>query len=201
MHTTEYDFRHNAAFFNITNEFTLQLTVHPIGPTTGRLQVIASKSGEWSLQISAEGTLQWRVCLASGWAQANGTRVLRNASSFVIKATHAGSLATGRGTLKIFSCELAADGFVCPLSAIEGTASGQLPLQMGTADIILGGAEQPQLHPAEETATAVVAATSFVGAMEEIQLARISLENITAHLFLGNECKHLVVHKQSSSCL
>ena len=33
---------------------------------------------------------------------------------------------------------------------------------------------------------AVAATTSFVGAMEEIQLARISLENITAHLFLGN---------------
>ena len=66
QHTTDYDFRENKAFYNITNEFTLQLTIHPIGPTTGRVQVIASKIGEWSLQISVDGTLQWRVHLADG---------------------------------------------------------------------------------------------------------------------------------------
>ena len=108
-HTADYDFRTNSYFYNITNEFTLQLTIHPTGLTTGRgaVQVIASKSGEWCLQISEDWTLQWRVHLASGWAQANSTRVLRNDSSYTIKATHAGSLDTGQGTLKIFSCELA----------------------------------------------------------------------------------------------
>ena len=40
-HTAEYDFRNNSHFFNITNEFTLQLTIHPIGPTIGRVQVPA----------------------------------------------------------------------------------------------------------------------------------------------------------------
>jgi hypothetical protein len=187
QHTADYDFRENKGFYNITNEFTLQLTIHPIGPTTGRVQIIASKSGEWSLQIGDAGTLQWRVHLADGVQQANSTRVLRNGSAFVIKATHAGRLDTGRGTLKIFSCELAAGSFACPLSTVEGTASGLLPLQTGTADIILGGAEEHL--PAESWAVveaAVAASTSFVGAVEEIQLARISLENITAHLFLAN---------------
>jgi hypothetical protein len=51
------------------------------------------------------------------------------------------------------------------------------------ADIILAGAEQ---QATSGSLAAVAATTSFVGAMEEIQLARISLENITAHLFLGN---------------
>ena len=183
QHTKDYDFRNNSHFFNISNEFTLQLTIHPVGPTSGRAQVVASKRGEWCLQISGDGTLQWRVHLANGWAQANSTRVLRNGSSFVVKATHAGSIATGRGTLKLFSCELAADSFACPLSTVEGSATGLLPLQTGTADIILGGAEQQRVGGGGET---VDAATSFVGAMEEIQLARISFENITAHLFLGN---------------
>jgi hypothetical protein len=201
-HTTDYDFRNNSFFFNVSNQFTLQLTVHPIGPTTaGKMQVIASKGGEWSLSLAGDGTLQWRVHLASGWAQANGTRVLRNGSSYVIKATHAGSLATGRGTLKLFSCELAGDSFACPLSVAEGSATGVLPLQAGTADIILAGAEQQQqqhwhaqqerrqeeVERGEVTGTVVDPTTSFVGAMEEIQLARISLENITAHLYLGNE--------------
>ena len=183
QHTADYNFRNNSHFFNISNEFTLQLTIHPVGPTSGRAQVVASKRGEWCLQISGDGTLQWRVHLADGWAQANSTRVLRNGSSFVVKATHAGSIATGRGTLKLFSCELAADSFACPLSTVEGSATGLLPLQTGTADIILGGAEQQRVGGGGET---VDAATSFVGAMEEIQLARISFENITAHLFLGN---------------
>ena len=77
--------------------------------------------------------------------------------------------------------------FACPLSTVEGTASGVLPLQTGTADIILGGAEQRTTDATEgEGLAVVVAMTSFVGAMEEISLSRISLENITAHLFLGN---------------
>ena len=190
QHTAEYDFRNNSFFWNTTNEFTLQLTVHPIGPTTGRVQILASKMGEWSLRLTTDGTLQWLVHLASGWAQANSTRVLRNGSSFVIKATHAGSFATGQGTLKLFSCELAPD-YACPLSTVEGTASGQLPLQTGSADIILGGGEKQQSEPVEaatlaKEVTVVDPVTSFVGAMEEIQLARISFENITAHLFLAN---------------
>eukprot|EP01050_Picozoa_sp_SAG11_P009751 SAG11_NODE_939_length_6468_cov_4.629926_4_plen_1017_part_00 len=179
-HTPEYDFRNNSYFFNITSEFTLQMTIHPVGQTvSGRVQVLASKSGEWALQISTAGRLQWRVNLASGWKQAEGTRVLRNGSSYVVKATHAGSLDTCRGTLKLFSCELAADSYACPLSTPEGSASGLLPLQVGKADIILGGAER-------KAGEAVAPATSFVGAMEELFLSRISLENITAALFLGN---------------
>eukprot|EP01043_Picozoa_sp_COSAG02_P077813 COSAG02_NODE_17222_length_1020_cov_1.231270_1_plen_225_part_10 len=64
-HTADYDFRNNSFFFNITNEFTLQLTIHPVGPTTnGKVQIIASKCGEWSLQIASDGTLRWRVHLA-----------------------------------------------------------------------------------------------------------------------------------------
>jgi hypothetical protein len=198
--------------------------------------VVASKSGEWSLEISGDGTLQWRVHLASGWATAKSSRVLRNGSSYVVKATHAGSIVTGRGacvcvrvcvrvcvcctsllpvicthtqtdeslwrtgTLKIFSCELAAVSFACPLSTVEGSATGLLPLQSGTADIILGGAEQQHARgydrdrdkdrdrdrAGHERGDIIDASTSFVGAMEEIQLARISLENITAHLYLGN---------------
>jgi hypothetical protein len=138
------------------------------------------------LQIASDGTLRWRVHLASGWAQANGTRVLHNGSSFVIKATHAGDLSTGRGTLKLFSCELAADSYACPLSTVEGSATGLLPLQVGTAAIILAGAEQQQQQQSCVPGGAIDAATSFVGAMEEIQLSRISMENITAHLYLGN---------------
>ena len=106
------------------------------------------------------------------------------------------------GTLKIFSCELAAVSFACPLSTVEGSATGLLPLQSGTADIILGGAEQQHARAYDrdrdkdrdrdrdraghERGDIIDASTSFVGAMEEIQLARISLENITAHLYLGN---------------
>ena len=177
QHTPEYDFRSNPAYFNISSEFTLHMTIHPIGLTTGRVQILASKAGEWSLQLSAQGKLQWRVHLASGWAQANGSRAVMNGSSYVIKATHAGNLDTCRGTLKLFSCELAPDSYACPLSVVEGCASGLLPLQTGTADIIWG-AEQP--------VATVVAGTSFVGAMEELFLSRISLENTTAHLFLSN---------------
>jgi hypothetical protein len=199
-HTDEYDFRNNSFFWNITSEFTVQLTVHPSASTVGRVQVLVSKTGEWTLQISATGQLQWRVHLASGWAQAQSDRVLVNGSSYVIKATHTGSLATGRGTLKLFSCKLLAPtSYDCPLSVAEDTATGQLPLQMGAADIIWGAAELSRSHePArghdqeghrEEDArdeTATDAATSFVGAMEELFLSRISLENITAHLFVAN---------------
>ena len=140
------------------------------------------------------------------WTFATGTRVLEPGSAYVIKATHAG------GVLKVFTCLLGAD-FQCELGPTpEGQATGDCtyckqfwsngtaiagnvtaPEPAGTVkclfnggppyvsggNIILGG---------EQDAAATGVDRGFVGAMEEIFLSKLSLENITAHLFSCPGC-------------
>jgi len=154
------------------------LTVHPIGPVTGRAQVLVAKQDEWRLQLNNDGVVEWHVHLAGGWTVATGIRQLSNepGSAYVIKATHSG------GHIKVFTCMLAAD-FSCPLSVAEGQASGRLPLQTATppADVYFA---------AEDLGTAAHSkpGNGFVGAIEEISLWRLSLENVTAHLFSCPAC-------------
>ena len=70
----------------------------------------------------------------------------------------------------------------------EGTGSGALPLQTGTADIIFGAANIP-------AAAGEAVANGFVGAMEELGFHRLSLENVTAHLFSepGSGCTNYYI--------
>jgi hypothetical protein len=176
-----------------------------------------TKPGEWILQIGASGTLEWHVHMSSGWAIAHGTTDIRKSTNtaanetFVVKATHAA------GIIKLFVCQLAED-FQCEMLAPEGIAQGMLPLQTGTADIMLGAASvlAPTFDPglvlevglevgvevglelgveaglelgvevgvaSLPTTTISTVRNGFVGALEEIQFNRISLENVSAFLF------------------
>lgn len=158
------------------------LTVHPLGPiVAGQVQVLASKRGEWRLLLNGKGHLEWRVNLATGWAIATANRQLSRLTdneAFVIKATHSA------GHVKVFSCLLMAD-FTCEMTEPDGEASGSLPLQVATP---------PQdIYFAAEDVSAVGNTTAqlgngWKGAMEEIALWRLSLENVTAHLFSCPEC-------------
>ena len=100
-----------------------------------------------------------------------------------------GAVVSTGGTIKIFTCLLGED-FKCPLGpAWEGKSSGNCtgPLAESkfydtcivstTSDITVG---------AERNSSGVV--NGFDGALEEIFLARLSLENITAHLFACPAC-------------
>jgi hypothetical protein len=194
-HTDEYNFTSNPYYPKAASEFTMQMTVHPTGITTGKLQILAAKPGEWRLLINSDGKLEWHVKLISGWVVASGTRVLKPAGeasqAYVVKATHA------HGTVKIFSCALGSD-FRCPLGPTpEGSATGsctgpeavfgtiKTPTCVSsdpTADIIIGAEQDCSHHPCGVK-------NGFVGAMEEIFLSRLSLENITAHLFSCPACE------------
>ena len=57
LNTAEYNFSHNEFYPTAKSEFTLQLTVHPVGPTTQRVQVLADKAHEWRLLINAQGQI------------------------------------------------------------------------------------------------------------------------------------------------
>jgi hypothetical protein len=111
--------------------------VHPIGPTTGKLQVLAHKPGEWKLAINANGVLEWSVSLSGKMTVATGKKVLQRqvagaaSTGYVVKATHAG------GTVKVFVCDLEPD-FNCQMPQPDGQATGQLPLGTGTAAITWG---------------------------------------------------------------
>ena len=130
-HTSEYNFTqnnvsdvHRSALSSVpsnncsqyygraVSEFTVQLTIHPVGPTTGGVQMLVAKDDEWRLLINAEGRLEWHVHTLGGWLTTIGTRVFKPVSeashAYVIKATHAG------GRLKLFSCILGLD-FRCEL--------------------------------------------------------------------------------------
>jgi hypothetical protein len=131
VHTSEYNFTYNQFYPRALSEFTLQLTIHPVGPTVGRVQVLVDKPNEWQLRINERGQVEWHVHLVgdgpgrvSGagsnntWTYATGTRVLRPGFAYVIKATHAG------GTLKVFTC-LLADDYSCELGPTpEGQTTG-----------------------------------------------------------------------------
>lgn len=43
------------------SEFTVQLTVHPVGATTGKVQILVAKENEWKLLINGDGKLEWHV--------------------------------------------------------------------------------------------------------------------------------------------
>ena len=201
------------------------MTIHPTGPTVGKVQVLADKCNEWQLRINAKGQIEWHVHLVgdgpgrvsgagsnNSWTFATGSRVLAPGNAYVIKATHAG------GVLKVFTCLLAAD-FQCELGPKpEGQATGTCTYckqfwSNGTA-IAGGGAAAPAstvrclwnpagswekpyvpggniLIGAEQNAKVNGVDKGFVGAMEEIFLSKLSLENITAHLYScpGCDCK------------
>ena len=65
-HRDEYNFTQNKYYHWNTiarngtersSEFSIQMVIHPIGPTTGQTQTLAATSGEWKLVISKGGTL------------------------------------------------------------------------------------------------------------------------------------------------
>ena len=197
-HTQEYNFSHNPYYPTAKSEFTLQLVVHPVGPTKQRVQVLADKCNEWQLRINAEGRVEWHVHLVSDgpgeisvnpWTFATGTTVLEPGNAYVIKATHAG------GVLKVFTCKLppAQTGdFTCELGPTpEGTAKGECTeckqfWTNGTA-IASGTAAEPTkveclygngksggniLWGAEQNAKGNGADKGFSGAMEEMFLSK-----------------------------
>ena len=90
-HTAEYNFTTNEYYARAVSEFTVQLTVHPVGPTTGKVQTLVAKENEWALLINEEGKLEWHVHVLSGWLITTGTRVLKPVSevaeAYVIKAS------------------------------------------------------------------------------------------------------------------
>ena len=165
--------------------------------TTERAQVLADKSGEWRLRINAAGKIEWRVHLVSGWAVATGTRVLAPGNPYVVKATHAG------GVLKVFTC-LLADDYQCELGPTpEGQTKGECKVPTYGTAVAGGGASgvAPNvtclvksgkggniLWGAEQNAAGNGADNGFYGAMEEMFLSRLSLENITAHLYSCPAC-------------
>lgn len=134
-----------------------------------------------------------------------GTRVLKPVSeagnAYVIKACHAG------GRLKLFSCVLGRD-FSCELgptpessnfssSACTGPTMywTKTPtcLVTGTSNITVGAQlSTPSSGDCGMGSTVSVGgatvSNAFNGAMEEIFIQRISLENITAHLFSCPAC-------------
>eukprot|EP01045_Picozoa_sp_COSAG04_P000655 COSAG04_NODE_17_length_40288_cov_9.152728_11_plen_1187_part_00 len=176
-HSDEYNFRMNPWMPNATTQgFTLQLVIHPEASGSGKQQVLASKGGEWRLCLTASSRVEWRVHLSDGWATAtskrqvvNGGGASTNRQSFVIKATHHG------GVVRIFLCELTAS-FGCRMRQ-EGIAQGRLPLAGGTKQPVLWGGElvfSNCSHPCPVT-------LPFAGAMEELFLARVSFENVTAY--------------------
>ena len=182
------NFSYNHFYPNISSEFTFQAVIHPLATSTGDSksswpQVIMSKPNEWLLQIASNGTLEWHVRLASGWAVAYGSTDVRKSSysspnqTYVVKATHAA------GTIKLFLCTVGPN-FECSMPVPEGVAKGTLPLATGTADVLFGAASKgsPVLH-------------GFVGALEEIQFNRISYENVSAHLFTepGSGCSNYYI--------
>ena len=47
-----------------------------------------TKPGEWTLQMVADGTLEWRVHLSSGWVVARGTTDLRRQDATAANKTY-----------------------------------------------------------------------------------------------------------------
>ena len=200
-----FNFTHNHFYPNISSEFTFRVIVHPLSTkatndTSIWPQVIMTKAGEWLLQIVANGTLEWHVHLSSGWVVARGTTDLRRTDAtsandtYFVKATHAG------GEVKLFTC-LVAYNFQCAMVLPEGIASGVLPLQTGTADIIFGASSVP-------AAAGERVLHGFVGALEEMGFHRLSFENVTAHLLneMGSGCTNFMIwgeynNARSAVCL
>ena len=129
-------------------------------------------------------------------------------NAYVVKATHAG------GVLKVFTC-LLGDDFSCDLGPTpEGKTTGQCILQYehghcreywSNGTVVGGGgaAGAPSsvkclwgnganggniIVGAEQNAAGNGVDRGFVGALEEIFLSKLSLENISAHLFSCPGC-------------
>ena len=153
--------------------FTLQLVVSPTQPPSGRLQddqVLAAKAGEWRMLIRGQDRrVEWWVAMADGWAVATSTTALpTTGDAHVLKATHAA------GRIQIFICAVTAT-YRCNINRTsEGSGRGQLPLQLGLSPIYWGA--EGRLSGGRGLLHA------YSGAMEEMQLARVSLENITHYL-------------------
>ena len=72
-HTEEYNFSYNKYYPLAQAEFTLQLVVHPTGPTTDRVQILADKCDKWQLRINEFGRIEWHVHLVGdGPGRVNG---------------------------------------------------------------------------------------------------------------------------------
>lgn len=206
-----FNFTYNHFYPNISSEFTFQAVLHPLSTMPADAssknigssspasmaaypQTIMTKPGEWLLQMVQNGTLEWHVHFASGWAVARGTTDLRRRSStaanqtYFVKATHAG------GVIKLFTCLVAYD-FQCTMPTPEGIAHGSLPLTVGTTDIIFGAASLP-------TNPGAKVVQGFTGALEEISLHRLSLENVHAHLFSepGSGCGNYYMYVGHTHC-
>jgi hypothetical protein len=63
LHTDDYNFNTNQYYPKAKSEFTLQMTIHPTGPTTGQVQILADKCNEWQLRINEQGMIEWHVHL------------------------------------------------------------------------------------------------------------------------------------------
>lgn len=184
-HTPEYNFTLNHFYPRALSEFTVQMVVHPVGPTVGGTdQVLASKPGEWRLSINPAGVVEWAVSLAGKMVVAQGTTVLKTYAQggrgYVVKACHSG------GTIKLFVCVVAPD-FTCDMPNPEATAHGSLPIGSGTASVTFGAEVL--------SATAVIDASTtagddelkhwFSGSLEEVFFSRVSLEDVHAFLWSG----------------
>ena len=159
---------------NKSSEFTLQMVIHPVGPTTEKVQVLSDKPGAWRLSINAQGRIEWAVNLAGTMTIATGATVLKPGTpgvpgGYVVKATHAG------GSVKVFVCALTA-GFKCKMPTPDGVAEGSLPLICSANNITFGGA-------AAATGSAVGVTDGFHGGMEEMFFSMMSLETVNAMLF------------------
>jgi hypothetical protein len=197
-HTAEYDFN---------KTMTLQMVVHPLThlPSsvshTSHTSTLAAKFGSWSLGV-ADGRLRWEVQFAARNATdarnatvrvvAIGKTVLAVGSSYVVKAT------ANAGVIQLQLCMLTSENMGtatapemvhkrCQMAveatnstaasalAATGMANGDFGdgwavknLAKSTADIFVG---------ADFTLPPPANGNHFVGAIEELYLAKVSLED------------------------
>lgn len=168
-----YDAKGGGGGVNKSSEFSLQMVIHPVGPTVGKTQVLADKPGAWQLSINAKGMVDWSVNLAGTMTVATGSTVLKPQvpgvpGGYVVKATHAG------GTVKVFVCALSLD-FKCTMPNPDGVAHGSLPLVVSTNNITFGGQAADGGNGGIKS--------GYHGAMEEMFVYMMSLETVNAMLF------------------
>ena len=158
--------------------FTLQLVASPTQPPINTLhddQVLASKAGEWKLLIRGlDRRVEWWVAMSDGWVVATSTTALpMSGDAHVIKATQAA------GKVSIFICAVTPD-YRCNITTTpEGVGYGTLPLQLGLSPIFWG-AEGRRLSSIGGGSSTLL--SPYSGAMEEMSLQRVSLENFTHYL-------------------
>ena len=155
------------------------MVVHPIGKTTGKTQVLANKPGEWKLAISPDGFLEWGVYIDGSIVTAKGKTVLQSqlpnaaATGYVVKATHCA------GVVKVFVCVLEPD-FDCRMPTPDGTAyaEGVGPKGWGANHLPIGATTNAIIFGAASGGAGDLAVEGFDGALEEIFLYKITLEEV-----------------------